>query len=113
MKKEKIGCCGAYCGTCPALKKGLCKGCKTGFITGERNLSKARCKIKICCIQNGFNTCADCSLFTSCGIIQNFYIKKGYKYKKYKNAIEFIRASGYDKFLKNTVHWKIQYGKII
>jgi len=111
MNKENIGCCGAYCGTCPVIKKNLCKACKLGYDDGERDLSKAKCRIKVCCIKNGFSTCADCNQYDSCEILQGFYGKNGYKYKKYKEATEFIRANGYDKFLAISSAWKMQYGK--
>jgi hypothetical protein len=35
----------------------------------------------------------------------------GYKYKKYKEAIEFIRKNGYNKFIKIADTWTRQYGK--
>ena len=111
MNKELIGCCGAYCGTCQVLKQNMCKGCKLGYQNDERDITKAKCKIKICCINNNYSTCADCSKYNSCEIIQNFHNKNGYKYKKYKEAINFIIKNGYEKFLKITNKWTMQYGK--
>jgi len=32
MSFEEMGCCGAYCGSCPVLKSGACKGCKNGYV---------------------------------------------------------------------------------
>ena len=100
MNKESIGCCGAYCGTCQVMEQNMCKGCKLGYQNGERDLSKAKCKIKICCINNKYITCADCSRYNKCEIIQNFHNKNGYKYKKYKEAIEFIINNDYEKKFK-------------
>jgi len=111
MSIKQIGCCGAYCGTCPVFKINLCKGCKLGYENGERDILKAKCKMKICCIKRRFISCADCIQYSSCKIIQGFHQKSGYKYKKYKEAIEFIRANGYDKFIKIANGWKMQYGK--
>lgn len=111
MSVEQIGCCGAYCGTCPVIRENACRGCKLGYSTGERDLSKAKCKMKVCCISKGYNSCADCDAFESCEIIQNFLNKNGYKYKKYKEALEFIRENGYEKFLSIADSWKRQYGK--
>jgi hypothetical protein len=34
MDREDVGCCGAFCGTCPERKNGLCKGCTTGYADG-------------------------------------------------------------------------------
>lgn len=111
MSKEEIGCCGAFCGTCPVIKENHCKGCKLGYQNGARDISKAKCKIKVCCIQKELNSCAECQEFNSCKVITGFYAKNGYKYKKYKEAIEFIRSNGYDKFLEIANTWSRQYGK--
>ena len=114
MPTTEIGCCGAYCGTCPELAEGRCFGCKLGYATGERDLAKAKCKMKVCCINKlGLaHTCADCSDYPSCNILQGFYGKKGYKYKKYKESTEFIRIHGYDSFLKSAKKWKGPYGRL-
>jgi len=111
MSKEEIGCCGAYCGTCKVLKENLCRGCKLGYKNGERDISKAKCKMKVCCITHNYISCADCNEYNSCSIIRDFQSKKGYKYKKYKEALEFIRENGYDKFLEIADKWRMQYGK--
>jgi len=108
---ELIGCCGAYCNTCRVYAEKICKGCKTGYINGGRDLSKAKCKMKICCITKKYNSCADCSDYEECNIIQEFHNKNGYKYKKYKEAVVFIRKNGYEKFIKIANKWKMQYGK--
>lgn len=112
MLMKDIGCCGACCKTCHALINKSCRGCKLGYESGERNIYKAKCKIKVCCfIENKFETCADCPDYPSCRTIKDFHNKGGYKYKKYKQSIEFIRRDGYMKFLKIASHWKGPYGK--
>jgi len=111
MSKEQVGCCGAYCGTCPEMQNNRCKGCKIGYQNGARDISKAKCKVKVCCIPKGFDSCADCHEFNTCEIIASFHNKNGYKYKKYKEALEFIKSSGYIKFLKVSSTWSRQYGK--
>ena len=111
MSIEEIGCCGAYCGTCIVIKENLCQGCKLGYADSIRDISKAKCKIKICCLRKQYNSCADCNEYDSCDIIQGFYKKNGYKYKKYKEAIEFIRSNSYEEFIKIADTWKMQYGK--
>jgi len=108
---EKIGCCGADCKTCKPFIDGYCKGCKLGYGEGERDIAKARCKIKVCCLKQNLKTCADCSLYPSCETLGSFYNKKGYKYKKYKQAIEFIRENGYDRFIRIADDWKNTNGK--
>ncbi|MCP4703612.1 MAG: DUF3795 domain-containing protein [candidate division Zixibacteria bacterium] len=111
MSIEEIGCCGAYCRTCKEFTENRCYGCKLGYSDGTRKISKAKCKIKICCMGKKYNSCADCDEYNSCPIIQGFYNKKGYKYKKYQEAVEFIRANGYDKFIVMADGWNNQYGK--
>ena len=68
---EEIGCCGAYCGTCREYLK-PCKGCKPRYLDGSRELSRAKCRMKKCCLTKGHITCADCEEYDRCGIIQSF-----------------------------------------
>lgn len=111
MSVEELGCCGAYCKTCPVYKEQLCRGCKLGYKNGERDLAKAKCKMKMCCIRKNFNTCADCELYATCAVLQEFLNKNGYKYQKYRQALEFISANGYDRFFAFADQWTRQYGK--
>ena len=111
MTPEQIGCCGAFCGTCPVIRAVQCKGCKSGYSTGERDLAKAKCKMKVCCIGKGLSTCADCDRFDTCPTLHGFYGKNGYKYGKYRQALEYIREFGYQSFLNIAVNWIRQYGK--
>ena len=53
---EEIGCYGAYCGTCREYLK-TCKGCKPGYLNGSRDLSRAKCRMKKCCLTK-VSTCA-------------------------------------------------------
>lgn len=114
MSVKEIGCCGAYCKTCMVfLTKGQCKGCKLGYDDGSRDLSKSKCAYKNCCFRDHhLETCADCPDYSSCELIHGFYAKNGYKYKKYQQAVEFIRANGYETFLKLADEWKGPYGKL-
>lgn len=111
MSLNEIGCCGAYCGTCRAFKSQTCKGCQLGYKNGKRDISKAKCKIKVCCISRNYNSCADCPDTLTCPAINEFYAKKGYKYAKYKQAIEFIKLNGYDELIKIADTWTNAYGK--
>lgn len=107
----EIGCCGAYCGTCKEYKDKRCSGCKIGYDSGERDINKAKCKMKVCCIKRKQSSCADCLDYPSCNIINEFYNKNGYKYTKYKQAIDYIRENGYKKFLLIAEKWNNVYGK--
>ena len=113
MSMQEIGCCGAYCKTCKEFTRGNCPGCKLGYTEGTRDINKAKCKMKVCCFkEKQLNTCADCRDYPSCPIIQTWFNTSGYKYKKYKESIEYIRNFGYDSFLAKTDQWQNQYGKL-
>jgi hypothetical protein len=113
MSVREIGCCGAYCKTCRALKDKSCRGCKLGYENGERDISKARCAMKVCCFgERQLETCADCPDYPSCETIHGFYSKNGYKYGKYRQTTEFIRENGYDKLLAVADRWKGAYGSL-
>ena len=114
MTIKEIGCCGTYCKTCRASTTGShCRGCKLGYESGERDINRARCKMKVCCFRDKkLESCADCPDYDSCSIIQGFFSKKGYKYRKYRQAMEFIREHGYGAFLERAEKWKGPYGKL-
>lgn len=112
MSILEIGCCGAYCKTCPEHLGGRCPGCKFGYENGARDISKARCRMKVCCISKRLTTCADCSGYSSCETLQGFYEKNGYKYRKYREATSFIRENGYRLFLLLADGWQRQYGNL-
>jgi dissimilatory sulfite reductase (desulfoviridin) alpha/beta subunit len=48
----------------------------------------------------------------SCKIVGDWYSKNGYKYKKYKDSIEFIKRHGYKEFLEWAEQWSGAYGKL-
>lgn len=48
-----IAYCGLYCGNCKSYKSGKCLGC-------TKNEKAKWCKIRTCCIENGYSTCAEC-----------------------------------------------------
>lgn len=111
MSELELGCCGAYCKTCKVFKENLCKGCKIGYADKTRDLAKAKCQIKICCISKNYTSCADCIEYRQCQTINNFYNHQGYKYKRYKQAIEYIINTGYQAFFEIADKWDNAYGK--
>jgi hypothetical protein len=112
MSLEELGCCGAFCRTCPMLREKLCRGCQLGYGSGKRDLAKARCAVKVCCLKRNHSSCAECPEYSSCPTIQGFFKKRGYKYGKYRESLEFIRARGYEEFFRITDRWTRQYGKL-
>jgi len=107
---QEIGCCGAYCGTCRAYKV-ACKGCGIGYEAGERDIAKARCRVKRCCVSRRLQTCADCSEYEACQVLGGFHGKAGYKYGKYRQALDYIRENGYEAFLVIAESWTGACGK--
>ena len=59
----------------------------------------------------GHITCGDCEEYESCESIQSFLNHHSYKYGKYKQALEYIRAHDYAAFMKAAENWKNAYGK--
>jgi len=46
--------CGLYCGACGAYLKGRCPGC-------HANAKATWCKVRTCCIEEEYASCADCT----------------------------------------------------
>jgi hypothetical protein len=70
--------------------------------------------MKVCCITTvgTTHTCADCPDYPTCDTLQGFYAKNGYKYRKYRQSLQFMKAHGYDSFLQAAQKWKGAYGKL-
>jgi hypothetical protein len=113
MSVVEIGCCGAYCKTCRAFTANACRGCKLGYENGERDILKAKCDMKVCCMQRNLSTCADCAQYETCHILQSFYQKNGLKYQKYRQATLYIRQCGYEAFIELADKWTCAYGKYL
>ena len=88
--------------------KKAARAASRGILDGSRDLSRAKCRMKKCCLTKGHVTCVDCAEYESCETIQSFLNHPGYKYGKYKQALEYIiRAYDYITFLKAAEHWKM------
>jgi hypothetical protein len=112
MSVREIGCCGAYCRTCRPYTTGFCRGCKIGYEKGQRDIDRARCRIKVCCFRDrGLETCADCPDYP-CKLFDKYFSKKGWKYKQTRRQLEFIREYGYKKFLKIANKWRDCRGRL-
>jgi len=53
---ELVAYCGLYCGACGKFLKDRCPGC-------HENQKARWCKVRICCIDNQYASCADCRQF--------------------------------------------------
>jgi hypothetical protein len=49
-----VACCGLYCGACGSYRKGRCPGCR-------ENAKAGWCKVRTCCLEQGYASCADCN----------------------------------------------------
>lgn len=108
-----IGCCGVYCKTCKPFRDGFCKGCRLGYDDSKRDINKAKCIIKLCCMKDKeYETCAECAEFHSCENIKTKFGKEKYNFRKCKQCLEFIRENGYSEFIEVAKNWKGPYGKI-
>jgi hypothetical protein len=52
--KALVGCCGLYCAACGAYRKGRCPGC-------AKHDKATWCKVRLCCREHGYATCAECA----------------------------------------------------
>ena len=63
---QTIAACGLYCGACHKFLSEKCPGCK-------QNEKATWCKIRSCCLENEFYTCAECSHDVSeCKLFSNW-----------------------------------------
>lgn len=63
-----VAACGLYCGACRKLKNGKCPGCL-------KNEKASWCGIRKCCIDNNYQSCADCTTYSNikdCKKFNNF-----------------------------------------
>ena len=66
-----VACCGLYCGACKSYLKSRCPGC-------SENARATWCKVRACCMANGFASCADCVRFAdiqNCRKFNNIFAK--------------------------------------
>jgi len=106
-----IACCGFYCITCKVYTSRQCKGCKLGYDTGERDIARAKCKIKLCCFRdNKYETCADCGDFQTCGLIRGRFTD--YKLRRSLEFLDFMKREGYPAFIERADAWKDCLGKL-
>ena len=59
--------CGLYCGACSKYLSEKCPGC-------HENAKATWCGIRTCCMEKGYDSCADCTVFSDpmkCGKYNN------------------------------------------
>ena len=98
--------CGLYCGACKAYLKERCGGC-------TENTKASWCKVRACCIEHGYKSCADCTEFTDvtqCKKFNNFMSKLfAIIFRSDRTAcIAAIRTVGYESYAADMAGKKLQ-----
>jgi hypothetical protein len=93
---KHIAYCGLYCAACRSFVTGKCPGC-------AENAKASWCKVRSCCIENNYASCADCKDFKDvmqCKKYNNFMSKVfGFIFRSDRAAcISLIKEKGYDGF---------------
>jgi hypothetical protein len=93
---KQISYCGLYCGACDKYLNGKCSGCAD-------NTKAAWCKVRSCCIENNYKSCADCREFSNvkdCKKYNNFIARMfGLIFQSDRAAcIALIKEKGYEGF---------------
>ena len=57
--------CGLYCGACGSYLRERCPGC-------HENAKATWCKVRSCCMDKGYTTCAGCTTFADPGDCRKF-----------------------------------------
>jgi hypothetical protein len=71
LNKSLVAHCGLYCAACGSYLKGKCPGC-------HENSKAGWCKVRACCIEHHYTSCADCTEFSDpndCSKFNNFMSK--------------------------------------
>lgn len=104
VNKDLIAFCGLYCGACRKFLKGNCPGCR-------KNEKAGWCKIRTCCMENEFHSCANCSIdVAQCKKFSNFISKVfALVFKSDRKAcIERITEIGSENYAKEMADKKCQ-----
>ena len=101
---SRIAACGLYCGACRKYIKGACPGC-------HQNEKASWCKIRQCCQNKGYATCAECEMnVKECKIHSNFIGKIfAFLFNSDRAAcIRYIKENGAEAFAQEMAQRKIQ-----
>ena len=101
--EKLIAYCGLYCGACRSYLKEKCSGCKD-------NVKATWCKVRQCCMENGYSSCADCKIIElkDCKKHNNFISKIfGFIFNSNRAAcIRRIKEIGSCEFAKEMANCK-------
>ena len=101
-----IAYCGLYCGACGKYLRGKCPGCM-------ENEKASWCKVRSCCIEHNYVTCADCQIkndISECKEFNNFMAKLfGFIFRSDRAAcIRLIAEKGLDNYATYMAENQIQ-----
>ena len=101
-----IAYCGLYCGACGKYTKGSCPGC-------VENSKATWCKVRSCCMEHSYKSCADCTQYTNamnCKKFNNFISKIfAVVLRSDRQAcIAMIKEKGYENFAAYMAENKLQ-----
>lgn len=68
---QLVAYCGLYCGACTRYLREKCPGC-------HENNKATWCKVRSCCVNNNYSSCAECKEFpdpNDCKMFNNFMSK--------------------------------------
>jgi len=103
--KNLIAYCGLYCGACRSYLSGKCPGCK-------ENTKATWCKVRACCSENQYLSCADCKLASleDCKKYNNFISRiVGFFFRSDRAAcIKRIKEVNYENFAAEMTAAKMQ-----
>lgn len=93
-----IAFCGLNCYACGSHKRNRCKGCKDGG-------GFASCKVRLCCQEKEFDTCAMCEKMESCKTLDNFISKVfGFIFRtSRKNNLRTIKKMGLESYIETNL----------
>lgn len=94
--KNLVAYCGLYCGVCKKFINKKCPGCRG-------NIKATWCKIRTCCIDNKYFSCADCQKYNvanDCKKFNNIFSKFfALVFKSDRNAcIARIKGTGAEQY---------------
>lgn len=104
VSTSHIAACGLYCGACRKYLNGKCPGCR-------QNEKATWCKIRQCCIEKDYRSCADCTKNVKVCKIHNNVIGKIFAFLFNSDraaCIRYIQTNGYEAFAEEMTRRKAQ-----
>lgn len=101
-----VSMCGLYCGACRRYLNESCLGCAENHKAGW-------CKVRACCLENKYASCADCKMFADCKNCKKFnnFISKIFQFLFHSDrhaCVMRIKAIGRKKFAEEMAAAKLQ-----